>query len=57
MSAKKKGEEKQQPSSGIVLTMFMAFLLIYFLARFILADRWGVRNQLLAIPLVIINTL
>ena len=53
MSAKKKGDEKQQPSSGIVLTMFMAFLLIYFLARFVLADRWGVRNQLLAIPLEI----
>ena len=54
MSAKKKSDDgKQQPSSGIVLTMFTAFLLIYFIARFILADRWAIRSPLLAIPLVI----
>ena len=53
MSAKKKGTEKQQPSSGMVLYMFMAMLLIYFIARFILADRWGVRNQIVGIPLTI----
>ena len=45
MSAKKKSDDgKQQPSSGIVLTMFTAFLLIYFIARFILADRWAIES-------------
>lgn len=53
MSAKKKGSEKQQPSSGMVLYMFMAMLLIYYIARYLLADRWGVRNEILSIPLVI----
>lgn len=54
MSARKKSDNgKQQPSSATVLIMFMAFLLIYFIARFILADRWAIRSPLLAIPLLI----
>jgi len=53
MSAKKNNEERPQPSSGILLTMFSALLLIYFIMRFVLADRFGVRNGLLVMPLTV----
>jgi hypothetical protein len=54
MGAKKKDDEKlDPPSSSLSLAMFMIVLLIYFIMRFILADRHGVRKPMLIIPLTI----
>ncbi len=52
MGAKKKDEGKPEPPSTLLsLAMFSIVLLIYFIMRFILGDRYGVRKPWITIPL------
>ncbi len=54
MGAKKKDEGKPEPPSTLLsLAMFSIVLLIYFIMRFILGDRYGVRKPWITIPLTI----